>query len=388
MHAHPPLAITPPSLLTIVSPDYEQDYGAIPYNHILSLAQAVKEEEQLAAPAAHDVDRDSLNTTPDMYEHTHHNSYMPSHYQHLNPPLSPLSSADAVAPGYDGGRLPSLSPSPVNEQAPHYAAISLPPPPMAQPRSAPHNQLHFSNPFATGAATLQAPGTLGYQYQPDRRLSEPALLSNSSSLVEPNSVFLGSSTRYGAGVNVRHKDFPASPAPSSSSNSGAPWTPPPVIVGSDPEAHGLSAVASSRGPPHGAHNEPTTVAKAEASSPSLGHAMQSHYESQDSAVPFSTNTLGYDQAQRAPYLRSEQHGAASSVGAPHSAPQVPRSHPGTDAALLPQDGGHDGLSSPEHSSSKTYSFVPLPGNAVRKRPRRRYDEIERLYRCSFISPGK
>jgi hypothetical protein len=35
------------------------------------------------------------------------------------------------------------------------------------------------------------------------------------------------------------------------------------------------------------------------------------------------------------------------------------------------------------SASKTYSFVSLPGNAVRKRPRRRYDEIERLYHCSW-----
>jgi hypothetical protein len=34
-------------------------------------------------------------------------------------------------------------------------------------------------------------------------------------------------------------------------------------------------------------------------------------------------------------------------------------------------------------ASKTYSFVSLPGNAVRKRPRRRYDEIERLYHCSW-----
>ncbi|EIW79332.1 hypothetical protein CONPUDRAFT_107631 [Coniophora puteana RWD-64-598 SS2] len=36
-------------------------------------------------------------------------------------------------------------------------------------------------------------------------------------------------------------------------------------------------------------------------------------------------------------------------------------------------------------NSKQYSFVALPGNAVRKRPRRRYDEIERLYQCSW--PG-
>jgi hypothetical protein len=37
----------------------------------------------------------------------------------------------------------------------------------------------------------------------------------------------------------------------------------------------------------------------------------------------------------------------------------------------------------DSSASKTYSFVSLPGNAVRKRPRRRYDEIERLYHCSW-----
>ncbi|KAH7913837.1 hypothetical protein BJ138DRAFT_1001365 [Hygrophoropsis aurantiaca] len=36
-----------------------------------------------------------------------------------------------------------------------------------------------------------------------------------------------------------------------------------------------------------------------------------------------------------------------------------------------------------NSNSKQYSFVSLPGNAVKKRPRRRYDEIERLYQCSW-----
>ncbi|KAG8220975.1 hypothetical protein J3R82DRAFT_2481 [Butyriboletus roseoflavus] len=40
-----------------------------------------------------------------------------------------------------------------------------------------------------------------------------------------------------------------------------------------------------------------------------------------------------------------------------------------------------GPSSP--SNNKQYSFVSLPGNAVKKRPRRRYDEIERLYQCSW-----
>lgn len=44
--------------------------------------------------------------------------------------------------------------------------------------------------------------------------------------------------------------------------------------------------------------------------------------------------------------------------------------------------------SPTSPSSKTYSFVSLPGNAVKKRPRRRYDEIERLYQCSYPDCNK
>jgi len=38
---------------------------------------------------------------------------------------------------------------------------------------------------------------------------------------------------------------------------------------------------------------------------------------------------------------------------------------------------------PDPSVSKTYSFVSLPGNAVRKRPRRRFDELEHIYHCSW-----
>ena len=39
-------------------------------------------------------------------------------------------------------------------------------------------------------------------------------------------------------------------------------------------------------------------------------------------------------------------------------------------------------SSPSNPS-KTYAFVSLPGTTIRKRPRKRYDEIERLYHCSW-----
>ncbi|KAK2731844.1 hypothetical protein FQN57_003078 [Myotisia sp. PD_48] len=36
-----------------------------------------------------------------------------------------------------------------------------------------------------------------------------------------------------------------------------------------------------------------------------------------------------------------------------------------------------------HSRSQVYSFVPIPGSQQHKRPRRRYEEIERMYKCGW-----
>ncbi|KAI7902176.1 uncharacterized protein BX663DRAFT_511984 [Cokeromyces recurvatus] len=43
------------------------------------------------------------------------------------------------------------------------------------------------------------------------------------------------------------------------------------------------------------------------------------------------------------------------------------------------------VSSTTSTDNKAYSFVAIPGTNQRKRPRRRYDEIERLYHCNW--PG-
>ncbi|KAI9885165.1 MAG: ATP-dependent RNA helicase dbp2 [Watsoniomyces obsoletus] len=39
--------------------------------------------------------------------------------------------------------------------------------------------------------------------------------------------------------------------------------------------------------------------------------------------------------------------------------------------------------SPPHRPPQVYSFVPIPGAQQHKRPRRRYEEIERMYRCDW-----
>lgn len=38
---------------------------------------------------------------------------------------------------------------------------------------------------------------------------------------------------------------------------------------------------------------------------------------------------------------------------------------------------------PQHPLSQVYSFVPIPGSQQHKRPRRRFEEIERMYKCGW-----
>ncbi|KAI0741345.1 hypothetical protein C8Q80DRAFT_1054912, partial [Daedaleopsis nitida] len=77
-----------------------------------------------------------------------------------------------------------------------------------------------------------------------------------------------------------------------------------------------------------------------------------------------------------PPVQPRQSAVKQPAAAPGPGARPPQSsQAGASASATPRPGGNN--------NSKTYSFVSLPGNAVKKRPRRRYDEIERLYQCSW-----
>lgn len=79
-------------------------------------------------------------------------------------------------------------------------------------------------------------------------------------------------------------------------------------------------------------------------------------------------------------------GSNTSPTAGISYPQGNEDHYGQSP---PGTGVHHSPTSPHDSdASKRYSFVALAGNAVKKRPRRRYDEIERLYQCTWPDCNK
>ena len=94
---------------------------------------------------------------------------------------------------------------------------------------------------------------------------------------------------------------------------------------------------------------------------------------------------GYSMPPRPPHEQwggyPPQHGMPGPYGGHPGAVQGP---PPTSAGARP------GQVLSNHSSSssgtdppKVYSFVPIPGAQQHKRPRRRYEEIERMYKCGW-----
>ncbi|KAK4235255.1 hypothetical protein C8A03DRAFT_46576 [Achaetomium macrosporum] len=132
-----------------------------------------------------------------------------------------------------------------------------------------------------------------------------------------------------------------------------------------------------------------------------GHSHQNPQQQQaksDSPVPI-------DPSMAAPSPTYASHGQYSPYAPPppqemgHGYPQHPGA-PGLYAQPRPDWGGY-GQQAPGHitpthhvfhqtpstavqaRTNQVYSFVPIPGAQQHKRPRRRYEEIERMYRCGW-----
>ncbi|KAJ7066556.1 hypothetical protein C8F01DRAFT_982010, partial [Mycena amicta] len=107
--------------------------------------------------------------------------------------------------------------------------------------------------------------------------------------------------------------------------------------------------------------------------PSALRQVPSDWKQEDLSPPF------FGSPQYAVHPDENNYGP-SPPGTATSSSSTPATQPAAPPPLPP--------TSESDPSRKTYSFVALPGNTVRKRPRRRYDEIERLYHCSWPDCNK
>ncbi|RMX95382.1 hypothetical protein D0868_11759 [Hortaea werneckii] len=82
---------------------------------------------------------------------------------------------------------------------------------------------------------------------------------------------------------------------------------------------------------------------------------------------------------------SYSHSPATTGGAaPNMVAHVPRPPPAVGSAVpAPYPYAHPNSYQGGHPLSTVYSFVPIPGAQQHKRPRRRYEEIERMYKCGW-----
>jgi hypothetical protein len=124
--------------------------------------------------------------------------------------------------------------------------------------------------------------------------------------------------------------------------------------------------------PHPAANNATSAGMAQASNPSI-------------AAP--SPTYAYGQAH-SPYgppgdMPSSYQHSSSMYAQPRPDWGAYGQHGGPMTPTGPVFPTAPSSAPPQTRPSQVYSFVPIPGSQQHKRPRRRYEEIERMYKCGW-----
>ncbi|KAK4542584.1 hypothetical protein LTR36_006632 [Oleoguttula mirabilis] len=118
------------------------------------------------------------------------------------------------------------------------------------------------------------------------------------------------------------------------------------------------------------------------------HHNYSPYPPQHENMQYAGQPMGYGRPEWAGQYQQPMgygHSPATTGGAaPNMVAHVPRP-PAVGSAVpaaAPGYGYPNGFQG-GHPLSTVYSFVPIPGAQQHKRPRRRYEEIERMYKCGW-----
>ncbi|EEH20638.2 hypothetical protein PABG_02869 [Paracoccidioides brasiliensis Pb03] len=155
---------------------------------------------------------------------------------------------------------------------------------------------------------------------------------------------------------------------------------------------------------HAPHSQSGAPGMAQATSPSMplndgqqsGHRSPSNLKS-DTAVPIDPSIAASSPSYPPPYspYTPQGHDMAQYQGhpppqmygrpdwPPHQYGQHPHGMPGTYSSPGTTVGSASPAATAGPRPGQVYSFVPIPGAQQHKRPRRRYEEIERMYKCGW-----
>ena len=275
-----------------------------------------------------------------------------------------IHTGNLLYPSDPGNFTPSPASSPAdNAVAPQSSLsrqFSFP-----QPMSAPHTQNAFPQRFANEPGLSRLPFT---NPTLDRRMSEPVLGAGRQTFPQPPPSHHDTFAYSATGSTTMVQPSPVSPRPSSSYSSYGTY--PEHQRDSSGASIGSAGLSDPYANPIAAWGSGVKQAELDA-------------EAQMTSSPLSPL-----------YAASAASGSDASVTGLPSPPVHPLQSPSRNTAvpsgsgLRPQQGAAGqasaGSTRPGGNNNKTYSFISFAQN-VKKRPRRRYDEIERLYQCRCAS---
>ncbi|ATY59380.1 transcriptional regulator [Cordyceps militaris] len=167
-----------------------------------------------------------------------------------------------------------------------------------------------------------------------------------------------------------------------------------------PPARATSAYPDHVQRPYNPASSPSigSMAQQPNNSPSLpqsdGRSHQTPIVNSDTQVPIDPNisqpSPTYPYGQHSPYAQTPDMAHNYSHPNPnmYAQPRPEWAGYATQHSAGPMTPGHNvyahsPASAPQQRPSQVYSFVPIPGAQQHKRPRRRYEEIERMYKCGW-----
>ncbi|KAI7520455.1 hypothetical protein KC331_g20206, partial [Hortaea werneckii] len=227
---------------------------------------------------------------------------------------------------------------------------------------------------------------------PQSGLSSPYAPYNGH-LSEGSSADQASAVQYTPGQDYKSSTFSSSATPNSEyalppqsarSSSGAF---PDYVRSAYPD----SAAGRYQAPAHSgnamAHTSNPSIAQSSPTYPPTQH--YSPYPPQHEMPQYPGQPMTQNRPEWAGYYQQPpmgySHSPATTGGAaPNMVAHVPRPPPAVGSAVpAPYPYAHPNSYQGGHPLSTVYSFVPIPGAQQHKRPRRRYEEIERMYKCGW-----
>lgn len=252
---------------------------------------------------------------------------------------------------------------------------------------------------ATAAATGLYHGDVKYAQSgssPDYTNFRPGGYPDGSQRYAPSPLPASTSAPTAVSGNMAQSQSPSIPSTNAPSYSAVPYPPP--HSGSLGQSNGPGGdhnnnIGDATSATHHSNNDIPVDPNIAAQSPT--YPQQQHYEQhpyhQQMPPHYQTPPQGYPPRPEHGYGYPVPQGIPSPYGhVPTSMSTPPNMVPaGARPGVSPLDEqfqhtearltGHQG----GHPLAQVYSFVPIPGTHQQKRPRRRYEEIERMYKCGW-----